>query len=127
MNNLRDHLANERTFLAWIRTSIGLMAFGFVVEKFSLFLKQITFFIHPIHFKASSQSVFFSPRYSVSLGIILVLMGTLLCLFSFIKYKKIDKQIEDLSYRPTTFLDTILALTVFLIGIFLVIYLVSSI
>ena len=33
-----DHLANERTFLAWIRTSIGIMAFGFVVVKFSLFL-----------------------------------------------------------------------------------------
>jgi uncharacterized membrane protein YidH (DUF202 family) len=32
-------VANERTFLAWIRTAIGIMAFGFVVEKFSLFLK----------------------------------------------------------------------------------------
>lgn len=35
-----DHMANERTFLAWIRTSIGIMAFGFVVEKFVLFIKQ---------------------------------------------------------------------------------------
>jgi putative membrane protein len=30
-----DHLANERTFLAWIRTGIGIMGFGFVVVKFS--------------------------------------------------------------------------------------------
>ncbi|WP_131782696.1 YidH family protein [Legionella gresilensis] len=30
MNNIRDHMANERTFLAWIRTSIGIMVFGFV-------------------------------------------------------------------------------------------------
>ena len=37
-----DHLANERTFLAWIRTSIAIMAFGFVVVKFALFVKQIT-------------------------------------------------------------------------------------
>ena len=37
-----DHLANERTFLAWMRTSIGIMAFGFVVVKFSLFIKQIS-------------------------------------------------------------------------------------
>jgi putative membrane protein len=29
-------MANERTFLAWIRTGIGIMAFGFVVEKFGL-------------------------------------------------------------------------------------------
>ncbi|WP_229663535.1 YidH family protein [Pedobacter quisquiliarum] len=33
-----DHLANERTFLAWIRMSIGIMGFGFVVVKFSRFL-----------------------------------------------------------------------------------------
>jgi putative membrane protein len=36
------HMANERTFLAWIRTSIGIMAFGFVVEKFALFIKQMS-------------------------------------------------------------------------------------
>ena len=33
-----DHLANERTYLAWVRTGVGIMAFGFVVVKFSLFL-----------------------------------------------------------------------------------------
>jgi uncharacterized membrane protein YidH (DUF202 family) len=31
LGNLQVHMANERTFLAWIRTSIGIMAFGFVV------------------------------------------------------------------------------------------------
>jgi len=40
--DLKDHLANERTFLAWLRTSIALMAFGFVVMKFSLFLRHLT-------------------------------------------------------------------------------------
>ena len=43
--NTANHLANERTFLAWIRTSVGLMAFGFVVVKFSLFVKQISLLI----------------------------------------------------------------------------------
>jgi putative membrane protein len=33
-----DHAANERTFLAWVRTAIAVMAFGFLVEKFDLFL-----------------------------------------------------------------------------------------
>jgi putative membrane protein len=33
-----DHAANERTFLAWIRTGIVVIAFGFVVEKFNLFM-----------------------------------------------------------------------------------------
>jgi putative membrane protein len=39
--NRQIHMANERTFLTWIRTSIGIMAFGFVVEKFTLFMRQI--------------------------------------------------------------------------------------
>jgi putative membrane protein len=33
-----DHAANERTFLAWVRTGIATIAFGFVVEKFNLFV-----------------------------------------------------------------------------------------
>jgi putative membrane protein len=34
-----DHAANERTFLAWVRTAIAIMAFGFVIERFDLFLR----------------------------------------------------------------------------------------
>src|ERR1700757_482413 len=36
-----DHAANERTFLAWMRTAIAIMAFGFLVERFDLFLETI--------------------------------------------------------------------------------------
>ena len=39
IRNFSDHSANERTFLAWVRTSIAVMAFGFLVEKFDLFLE----------------------------------------------------------------------------------------
>jgi len=39
IKNFGDHSANERTFLAWVRTAIGIMAFGFLVEKFDLFLQ----------------------------------------------------------------------------------------
>ena len=35
-----DHAANERTFLAWVRTAIAIMAFGFLVEKFDLFVEM---------------------------------------------------------------------------------------
>src|ERR1700716_1764579 len=38
---LRDYLAEERTFLAWIRTGISLMGFGFVVARFGIFLEQL--------------------------------------------------------------------------------------
>jgi putative membrane protein len=36
-----DHAANERTFLAWVRTGIAVIAFGFVVEKFNLFMAEV--------------------------------------------------------------------------------------
>lgn len=36
-----DHAANERTFLAWVRTGIAVIAFGFVIEKFNLFLLTV--------------------------------------------------------------------------------------
>jgi putative membrane protein len=37
----RSHMANERTFLAWTRTSIALMAFGFLIEKFDIFIQSL--------------------------------------------------------------------------------------
>lgn len=36
-----DHAANERTFLAWVRTGIAIIAFGFVIEKFNLFVRTL--------------------------------------------------------------------------------------
>jgi inner membrane protein YidH len=41
IRNFADHSANERTFLAWIRTGIAVLGFGFVIEKFSVFLTAI--------------------------------------------------------------------------------------
>ena len=37
----REHQANERTFLAWLRTSIALIGFGFAIARFGLFLRQL--------------------------------------------------------------------------------------
>jgi putative membrane protein len=39
MRNFSDHAANELTFLVWVRTAVAVMAFGFLVAKFDLFLK----------------------------------------------------------------------------------------
>ncbi|MBW7974134.1 DUF202 domain-containing protein [Bradyrhizobium sp. BR 10289] len=36
-----DHAANERTFLAWVRTGLAIMSFGIVVEKFDLFIQTL--------------------------------------------------------------------------------------
>jgi putative membrane protein len=118
--SLSDHLANERTFLAWTRTSIGIMAFGFVVVKFTLFVKQLSIVLQ----KPVLQP---SRGYSSVLGIFLVGFGALVGLLAFLRYKKTDRLLADPSYRPSPLLATILAGCILLIGVFLVVYLVLSV
>src|SRR5512135_1603973 len=100
IKNRRVHFANERTFLAWIRTSIGVMAFGFVVEKFGLFVKQFSYFlaksgVAPGTGPVSGEAAPPAPGYSAFLGISLVLMGALMALLAFIRFKKTEKQIDE--------------------------------
>ena len=75
--NRADHLANERTFLAWMRTNLGIMAFGFVVEKFSLFIQQFQLYLGK---SGTLQAHLPFQEYSSVFGISLVAIGALLCL-----------------------------------------------
>ena len=118
------HMANERTFLAWIRTSIGIMAFGFVVEKFTLFMKQMSIILEKSTFENTLPP---TPGYSAIVGIFLVGLGTLLVLLAFLRYKKVERQIEEDTYKPSSLLDILLTLAILASGIFLVAYLIHSI
>ncbi len=124
--NRVDHMANERTFLAWIRTCIGIMAFGFVVEKFALFMKQIAYFFGKQGLPESTNIPPLHQGYSSVFGILLVGLGALLGLFSFIKYKRVEKQIEENAYQSSLTLAIALTTLVIVIGIFLVIYLINT-
>ncbi len=121
---LRDHLANERTFLAWTRSSLGIMAFGFVVEKFSLFLKEISTLLGKPNF---SHTPIFLKGSSSFLGILLVALGALICILSFFKYKKIESQIDKGDFQRSEGLNILLTSSILFIGIILVIYLCISI
>jgi len=122
--NRRVHMANERTFLAWIRTSIGIMAFGFVVEKFALFIKQMSIVLGKSNIEKALPP---SHGYSAIVGIFLVGFGTLMGLLAFIRYKKIERQIDADTYEPSSILDILLTILVLAVGIFLVTYLIHSI
>ena len=115
-----DHLANERTFLAWIRTSIGIMAFGFVVVKFSLFLKQISIIL-------GKGIVDQSKGYSSVAGIVLVNVGAIAAVLSYIRYRKTAKQFDLGYYKHSSLLKTILTAFIFSVSVFLIIYLIKSI
>lgn len=115
-----DHLANERTFLAWMRTSIGIMAFGFVVVKFSLFVKQISLIL-------GKENIIHSKGYSGIVGIILVAVGTVTAVLSYIRYRRAEKQLNEGYYQHSSLLITVLTAFIFLVSVFLIVYLIDSI
>ena len=106
--NRRTHLANERTFLAWIRTSIGIMALGFIVEKF--IIEQS----HTAH------------EYASILGVFIVGFAALMGILAFIRCKKVEKQIDKDIYQSSLILDILLTISILVIGLLLVVYMLSN-
>lgn len=115
----REHQANERTFLAWVRTSIAIMAFGFVVEKFSLFLKQLTVLLGK-----TSEPI--TSGYSAILGVVLVGFGLLIAALAFFQYRSVEKQLNRDTFRSSRWLPVILISFIQLIGVVLLVYLIQS-
>jgi putative membrane protein len=128
VRNRRVHMANERTFLAWVRTSIGIMAFGFVVERFSLFVRQVSFLLgkQPGMEHHAVQSI---GGYSVAgiLGIFLVGTGTLLGLLAYFRYQEVFRQINEDVYAPSRKLPLALTILIAFVGTILLVYLVRSV
>ena len=115
-----DHLANERTFLAWIRTGIGIMAFGFVVVKFSLFVKQLSLLLN-------KQYVIQEKGYSSAIGIVLVAAGAITTMLAYVRFKKSEKQIDNNTYQNSALLITLLTCFIIFASILLIAYLIQSI
>ncbi len=117
--NTSDHLANERTFLAWIRTSIALMGFGFVVVKFSLFVKQLSLMF--------TDKAMPTPKgFSATIGIALVVIGAATALIGFIRYRQIQKQISNNDFAPSFYLLLLLTIAVLIVSGMLVWYLLPN-
>jgi putative membrane protein len=114
-----DHLANERTFLAWIRTSIGIMGFGFVVMKFSLFIKQISAALGskvPLHQTGDSRII----------GIFLVGLGAITIICSYLRYNSTKEQLNQGVYYHSTLFVKVLTALVFIASILLLLYLIKT-
>ena len=80
----RTHLANERTFLAWLRTGLSLVAVGLAVAGFV-----------PIDLVPG-------VRYVTLFAALLVVFGTVMTLYGANRYVAAHRQIEAGSYRPAT-------------------------
>ena len=114
-----DHAANERTFLAWVRTAIAIMALGFLVQKFDLFLRIAS---------ASLTARSLSERNQIVgdiAGLLLIVLGGAMMVLAAVRFRKttIDIDTKEVRPGPGTGLDIILATLLFLLGAILFVYL----
>jgi uncharacterized membrane protein YidH (DUF202 family) len=114
VRNRRVHMANERTFLAWLRTSLALMGFGFIVHRFNLFAREIRL-LAPARPGAAEVPV--GPV--LHLGLILMILGSVLGLLAAVRFLIVEHEIETDTYRPSVIFNLSLALVLAALGLFL--------
>lgn len=90
----RAYLAEDRTFLAWIRTSIALMGFGFVVARFGLFLRELE--------AVQSGSPVQTTAFSVVLGTALIAGGVIVTILSSFQYIRRVRELRRGNPSPNT-------------------------
>jgi putative membrane protein len=114
-NLARDHLANERTFLAWVRTGLAGVAFGFGNVGFAEAVPpwvQIKGRVAP----SSGLSVWF--------GAATMIAGVLVCVAGLIRYRRTREQIESGMFQPAGFIIDLVGITTALLGVGLAAYLI---
>lgn len=111
-------MAAERTFLAWIRTGIALMGFGFVVARFGLFLRELTL--------AGTPQRLPNTSFSLPIGIGLIAFGILVIIVSVIRHRRYIAAIDRNEFRAAfgSAFAIWIALFLALTGLSMAIYLV---
>ena len=99
-SRVRDHLANERTYLAWMRTAVALMGFGVVILRLR--------YLIPPQLPRTGQGW--------KLGLLFATIGLLTVLFSTVHYFVIRQAIDEDTYEPASWFVIIFSLCVALIG-----------
>lgn len=122
MSNLDDprvFFAAERTLLAWNRTSLTLMAFGFMIERFGLF----------VHLVTAAPSDALERGVSYWIGITFIALGSLVAIVAVIEYRKVLRTLKPIEI-PRGYavnLGTVANLVVALLGVVLTVYLLREI
>ncbi len=118
--NPRDYLANERTLLAWLRTGIALIALGFVVARFGLFLRELASQgkqVAPGALGGHASSIF---------GTIIVLLAGVLLALSYLRYRRTVQALDQGMFRASVGLVAGVVAVVILIALGLAVYLLLT-
>ena len=107
LHHVSEHLANERTILAWVRTAIAVMTLGIAINRFSLFLIEFA------HMVPGSRA---ANVHAEEAGIGLVIVGVVVMLGGIWHYLDVARAIDEGSYRPSRVRIVVPALIVVLLG-----------
>jgi putative membrane protein len=118
-----DHAANERTFLAWVRTAIAVMAFGFLVERFDLFLEIASQTLARRTLSTGGQLA------GNVAGLILIGLGAATIIVALVRFRRTAKEIDSPDRIPGSGerLDVALAALLAFLGSALFVYLTYTV
>ena len=105
--HVSDHLANERTILAWIRTAIAVITLGVAINRFSLFLMEV----HQIVPGSSATN-----RHVERFGIGLVVLGIAIMCGAIWHYLHVGRTIESETYRPANLVLVVTSIAIVVMG-----------
>jgi len=114
-NRARDHLANERTFLAWVRTSVAIVVFGFAIGRFAIAMRQLT------EFQGHGSK---TTGFSVWMGMSSILAGVVMAVAWLARYRKTRAQLDEGKFEPAGFVVDLVTILTALFGLVLAGYLV---
>jgi putative membrane protein len=116
-NRARDHLANERTFLAWVRTGVAVVVFGFAIGRFAIAMRQLTEFGgHAVR----------TAGLSVWMGMSSILAGVVMVVAGLMRYHKTKTQLDAGTFQPAGFLVDLVTILTVLFGLVLAGYLIYT-
>ena len=113
----RVYFAAERTFLAWIRTGLGLMGVGFAVARFGLFLREMR--------STGSHGVPGPVGVSLPSGVAIVVLGVLVLVAAVVQHATVVRQLREGTWQPgrTSVYAVVLALLLAVVGSGMAVYL----
>ena len=111
--HVTDHLANERTFLAWLRTSVAMMGFGIVIVR----LREMS----------PQTAVVNGHLHAVHLGLLFALIGLAMMPFALWHYLRARRAIDNEDFRPSIWGVVVFSVALVALGFVVVLYLFSAV